>query len=216
MQIEFTLFLTTFTTLLAIINPFEALPVFLELLEGKDNAQHRAVAFRSCLYATVLCLFFLFFGTYLLKIFGVPLSMIRIAGGIVLTRIGFDLFAPSGSAGSIVKPENPNANIAFMPLAIPLMFGPGAIATILGMTSTVKNSHDEMLSLAAISVAILATMLVTFLCLLFAGTLAKRLGATGIDAITRIVGFFVSAIGVGLVFDGVIEALQVHGVKMLH
>ena len=56
----------------------------------------------------------------------------------------------------------------------------------------------------------------TFLCLAFAGTLSKRLEATGIDAVTRIVGFFVSAIGVGLVFDGVIEALQVHGVTMLH
>lgn len=216
MRTEFTLFLTTFTTLLAIINPLEALPVFLELLEGKDNARHRSVAFRSCLYATVLCLFFLFFGTYLLEVFGVPLSMIRIAGGIVLTRIGFDLFAPSGSGGSMVKPENPNANIAFMPLAIPLMFGPGAIATILGMTSTVKGSHDEMLALASISAAILATMLITFLCLAFAGTLSKRLGATGIDAVTRIVGFFVSAIGVSLVFDGVVEALKVHGVTMLH
>ena len=71
-----------------------------------------------------------------------------------------------------------------MPLAIPLMFGPGAIATILGMTATVKQSHHEMLSLASISVAILATMLVTFLCLAFAGNLSKRLGATGIDAVT--------------------------------
>ena len=116
----------------------------------------------------------------------------------------------------MVKPADPNANIAFMPLAIPLMFGPGAIATILGMTATVKQSHDELLSFASIAGAILATMLVTFPCLAFAGTLAKRLGATGIDAATRIVGFFVSAIGVGLVFDGVLEALQVHGVKMLH
>ena len=216
MQPELALFLTMFTTLLAIINPLESLPVFLEMLEGKDNAAQRKVAFRSCLYATMLCLFFLFFGAYLLKIFGVPLSMVRIAGGIVLTRIGFDLFAPSGSGGSMVKPADPNANIAFMPLAIPLMFGPGAIATILGMTATVKQSHDELFSFAAIAGAILATMLVTYLCFSFAGTLAKRLGATGIDAATRIVGFFVSAIGVGLVFDGVIEALQTHGVKMPH
>jgi len=216
MKPELTLFLTTFTTLLAIINPLEALPVFLQLLEGKDDAEHRLVALTSCLYATTLCLLFLVFGAYLLKLFGVPLSMIRIAGGIVLTRIGFELFAPPESPGGIVKPANPNANIAFMPLAIPLMFGPGAIATILGMTATVKHSNHEMISFVAISVAILATMLVTYLCLAFAGTLAKRLGATGIDAVTRIVGFFVSAIGVGLVFNGVIEALQVHGVKMLH
>jgi len=215
MRPEFTLFLTTFTTLLAIINPLVALPVFLQLLEGKSDAEHRRMALNSCLYVTGLCLFFLIFGTFLLKFFGVPLSMIRIAGGIVLTRIGFDLFAPSGSGGGLVNPTDPNANIAFMPLAMPLMFGPGAIATILGMTSTVKQSQHEVLSFAAIFIAILATMLVTYLCLSFAGRLEKRLGATGIDAITRIVGFFVAAIGVGLVFDGVIEALQVHGVTMV-
>ena len=216
MKPEFTLFLTTFTTLLAIINPLEALPVFLELLEGKGDAEHRRIALKSCLYATALCIFFLVFGAYLLKLFGVPLSMIRIAGGIVLTRIGFELFAPSGNGGGIAKQADPNANIAFMPLAIPLMFGPGAIATILGMTATVRQSSHELFSFAAIFVAILATMLVTYLCLAFAGGLAKRLGATGIDAVTRIVGFFVSAIGVGLVFDGVVEALQTHGLRMLH
>ena len=64
--------------------------------------------------------------------------------------------------------------------------------------------------------AILATMLVTYLCLIYAGKLSDKLGAMGIDAITRIVGFFVSAIGVGLIFDGVIEALESHGVTTLH
>jgi len=59
-------------------------------------------------------------------------------------------------------------------------------------------------------------MFVTYLCLIYAGRLSKKLDATGIDAITRIVGFFVSAIGVALVFDGVIEALESHGVRTLH
>ena len=90
-----TLFLSTFTTLLAIINPLESLPVFLRLLEGKDEQVHRRVARRACTYATLLTFFFLIFRTLLLEIFEVPLSMVRIVGGIILMRIGFSLFQPS-------------------------------------------------------------------------------------------------------------------------
>ena len=97
MSQELTLFVGMFTTLLAIINPLEALPVFLKLLEGKDEAEHSRVARLSCFYALLLAFFFLFFGNLILWIFGVPLSMVRIVGGIILMRIGFELFSPSSS-----------------------------------------------------------------------------------------------------------------------
>jgi len=97
-----------------------------------------------------------------------------------------------------------------------LMCGPGAIATILGMTATIKGSSAELTSFVAIVAAIFATMAVTYLCLAYASKLSNRLGAMGIDAVTRIVGFFVSAMGVALIFDGVIEALETHGMKALH
>jgi multiple antibiotic resistance protein len=217
MSHELTLFVGTFATLLAIINPFEVLPVYLKMLEGQDAATHRQVAWKACFYALLLSLFFLIFGTLILRLFGVPLSMVRIVGGIILMKIGFELFSPSAAGGVI--PEggaDQGSNIAFVPLAMPLMCGPGAIATILGMTSTIKQSSTELVSFVAIVLAILATMLVTYVCLAYAGKLSDRLGPMGIDAITRIVGFFVSAMGVALIFDGVIEALQTHGVTSLH
>jgi multiple antibiotic resistance protein len=215
---ELSLFLGTFTTLLAIINPFEVMPVYLMLLEGKDAETYRLVAWKACLYALLLCLFFLIFGTLILRLFGVPLSMVRIVGGIILMKIGFELFSPSPLGGGIIPARGAadGANIAFVPLAMPLMCGPGAIATILGMTSTIKDSSTELASFVAIVAAILSTMFVTYFCLAYAGKLSKKLGAMGIDAITRIVGFFVSAMGVALIFDGVIEALETHGVKVLH
>jgi multiple antibiotic resistance protein len=204
-----TLFVSTFSTLLAIINPLEALPVFLKMLEGEDAAQHRQIARRSCVYAVLLLFFFLIFGTLILRIFDISLSMVRIVGGIILIRIGFALFSGSASSGSM-NPTNKAAqgDIAFVPLAMPLMVGPGAIATTLGMTSLVKHTEFELFSFLAIACAILATMLVTYLCLAYAKNLLGRIGPMGIDAVTRIVGFFVSAMGVGLVFHGIIEALQ--------
>jgi multiple antibiotic resistance protein len=216
MQRELSLFVGTFTTLLAIINPLEVLPVYLQLLVGKDAATHRAVAFKACFYALLLSFFFLVFGTLMLRIFGVPLAMVRVVGGIILMRIGFELFTPPKDGGMGAASAAPNANIAFVPLAMPLMFGPGAIATIIGMTATIKQSGEELLSFVAISAAIALTMAVTYLCLAYADRLSKWLGPMGIDAATRIVGFFVSAIGVGLIFDGVIEALQLHGITSLH
>jgi multiple antibiotic resistance protein len=203
-----TLFVSTFTTLLAIINPLEALPVFLRLLEGKDRQTHRLVARRACTYATLLLFFFLIFGTLLLEIFEVPLSMVRIVGGIILMRIGFSLFMPSASTSIADPSANASGGVAFVPLAMPLMFGPGAIATVLGMASLVRHPFTEVPSLVAIVAAILATMGVTYLFLAYADTILGRIGPRGIDAATRIVGFFVAAMGMGLIFHGVTEAVR--------
>jgi multiple antibiotic resistance protein len=104
-----TLFVSTFSTLLAIINPLEALPVFLKLTEDEDVNRRRQVARRSCLYALLLLFFFLLFGTFLLRIFEVSLSMVRIVGGIILLRIGFELFSGSSSGGSMIAPAGRRA-----------------------------------------------------------------------------------------------------------
>lgn len=213
---ELSLFVATFTTLLAIINPFEVLPVYLNLLQRKDGAAHREIARKSCVYTLLLCLFFLIFGTLILRFFGVSLAMVRIAGGIVLLKIGFALMSSLPSKNTMDGGAGQDTNIAFVPLAMPLMFGPGAIATVIGMASTIKHSSAEWSDFAAVIAAIFATMFVTYLCLIYAGQLSRKIGRMGIDAITRSVGFFVSAMGVGLVFDGVIEALESHGVTTLH
>jgi multiple antibiotic resistance protein len=213
---ELTLFFSTFTTLLAVINPFEVLPVFLLLQREKTNQERRRVAFMACLYALLLILFFLFFGAVILKIFGVSLSMVRIAGGIVLMRIGFELFLPSSDGDGSPAFARSTGNIAFMPLAMPLMIGPGPIATVLGMMATVEHSSHEALAFGAILAAIFLAVAVTYACLAFATRLTTTLGPLGIDAATRIVGFFVSAMGVSLIFNGVMDALRSQGFAGVH
>jgi|WetSurMetagenome_2_1015567.scaffolds.fasta_scaffold01565_15 multiple antibiotic resistance protein len=216
MRAILTLFISTFTTLLAIINPLESLPIYLQLLEGQDTRAHKRVARRACFYAMLMMFFFLLFGSLVLRIFEVPLSMVRIVGGIILVRIGFQLFMPSPSGGMIPGPGHDSTrqpeDIAFVPLAIPLMFGPGALATVLGMSSLVKQSGSELASFAAIFLAIASTMFVTFLALSYADKILGRIGPKGIDATTRLVGFFVSAMGMGLIFHGLTEFLQGYGI----
>jgi len=92
------------------------------------------------------------------------------------------------------------------------MVGPGAIATILGLASMVKQSDLQLEAVVAISMAILLTMLLTYLALAYARVLLGRIGPRGIDAATRIVGFFVTCMGMGLIFHGAVEAPQSYGV----
>ena len=202
-----TLFVSLFTTLLAIINPLEAIPVYLGLVQDKPVDEQRRIARMACLYALLLSLFFLVFGTLLLRLFDVPMSMVRVAGGVILTRVGFELFSPSPSGG-VIAGGTRNGDPAFVPLAMPIMFGPGAIATVIGMATTIKHSPAEMLQFAVACAAIAACMLVTYLSLVYAKPILARMGPQGIDAATRIVGFFVATMGIGLIFHGAVEFLE--------
>jgi multiple antibiotic resistance protein len=136
--------------------------------------------------------------------------MVRIVGGIILMRIGFSLFMPSAGATSVIASAGAggDGDVAFVPLAMPLMFGPGAIATVLGMASLVHDPLMHLPSLAAIVGAILSTMIVTYIFLAYSNAILGRIGPRGIDAATRIVGFFVSAMGMGLIFHGLTEAIH--------
>lgn len=209
-----TLFVGTFTTLLAIINPLQAVPIYLKLVEGQTPEQQSVTAKRSCMYATVLMFFFLLFGNLLLMFFGVPLSMVRMVGGLVLLRIGFSLFMPSGDGGVFTRhtsPEGQIDDVSFIPMAMPIMFGPGAMATLLGMASTVKQTRSVP-NFFVMSAAILLTMAATYIALAYARKIFSKLGVHRIDAATRIVGFFIAAMGMGLVFNGLEDVLALYGI----
>ena len=146
--------------------------------------------------------------------------MIRVVGGIILTRIGFQLFnpSPSGGIGSCQRQrERPTeSDIAFIPMAMPIMFGPGGIATLIGMAATMHLTRGGLETYAASILAIVATMAATYLSLASAEPILKKMGPKGIDAATRITGFFVSAMGMGLFFNGIVEFLQSYGIMAGH
>ena len=207
---ELSIIAGVFSTLLAIINPLEALPIYLSLLQGEDESTHRTVAFRSCLYAAIMMVFFLFFGKLMMHLFGVSLSMVRVVGGIILVRIGFSLFSsPGGDLEKIGAGQTgQRGNIAFVPLAMPIMFGPGALATVIGFSTLLRFSDLGKGVALGFCLAIVATMAVTFAILVNGRKILSRIGPLAIDAMTRLVGFFVSAMGMGLIFHGVGDAIR--------
>lgn len=208
MTTGFSLFISLFVTLLVIINPLEALPVYLGLARDMDDHQQRALARRACLYAFLLCIFFLVCGTLLLRLFDVPLSMVRVVGGVILLRVGFDLFSPNAQGGILAPGNSGESDVAFVPLAMPIMFGPGAIATVISMASTIRHESHPLIDSGLAVLAILACIVVTYLTLLYSRQIVRRIGPAGIDAVTRIVGFFVASMGMALIFNGAIEFLQ--------
>lgn len=210
MMSELSIIAGVFSTLLAIINPLEALPIYLSLLQGEDESTHRTVAFRSCLYAAIMMVFFLFFGKLMMHLFGVSLSMVRVVGGIILVRIGFSLFSsPGGDLEKIGAGQTgQRGNIAFVPLAMPIMFGPGALATVIGFSTLLTFSDLGKGVALGFCLAIVATMAVTFAILVNGRKILSRIGPLAIDAMTRLVGFFVSAMGMGLIFHGVGDAIR--------
>ena len=204
MSHHLTILIGTFTTLLAVINPLETLPVFMSLSKSKDKQETRRLAFRSCLYALILMLSFLVLGTFILEIFGVNLSMVRTVGGIILLKLGFDLFNDPANFIKTSAGRDNDSDPAFVPLALPIMFGPGVLATVLSMTSTKKGS-DDIGTIVMVAIASVACMILMYFILSSANQIMKRIGQKGIDAATRIVGFFVATMGMGLIFHGLTE-----------
>jgi len=101
---------------------------------------------------------------------------------------------------------------AFIPLAIPIMFGPGGIATLIGMAATMHLSAGGLQTYVASVPAIVARLTVTCLSLTYAGQILTKIGPKGIDVASRITGFFVAAMGMGLLLSGVVEFLQSYGI----
>jgi len=206
MNHHLTILIGTFTTLIAVINPLETLPIFMSFSKGKNKQDTRKLAFRSCLYALILMLSFLVLGTFILEIFGVDLAMVRTVGGFILLKIGFDLFNDPANFIKSSTGGNGGSDPAFMPLALPIMFGPGVLATVLSMTATKKGS-DDLATIAMVAIASAVCMILMYFILSSANQIVKRIGQKGIDAATRLVGFFVATMGMGLMFHGIGEFL---------
>lgn len=198
------LFLTIFAALFPIMNPFGNAAIFHSLTLSNSAAERRDFARRASIYAIAILLVFFLGGSALIKFFGISIDGIRIAGGLVITRFGFGQLNPRSSA---THPADEHAeamakeDIAFSPLAMPLMAGPGAIAAVMTASSTL---HGRGIPLHFVGVA--SVCLVGVLCgviLRYADSLMNKLGVTGARALTKIMGFLLLCMGVQLVIDGV-------------
>ena len=203
------LIVVTFATLFPITNPLGNAAIFLSITEGEKRELRRNQAWKGSLYMFLILAGFFLGGSFIMQFFGISLPGIRIAGGLVITKIGFNLLTPSREATHSDE-EHAEAkekkDIAFSPLAMPLLAGPGSIATIMGMASLLKT--PTVIGYASILVGIALVCLTCWLILRESELLMKVLGVNGANALTKIMGFLLLSIGVQLVIDGY---LGIHG-----
>jgi multiple antibiotic resistance protein len=159
----------------------------------------------ACIYAFGILLLFLLLGTAIIDFFGISVPGIRIAGGLIISALGFQMLfpatVPGGSAGSGAS----ELEIAFTPLAMPSLAGPGSISVVVTAASQIKSNYPEDYGLiyAGVIVGIAGTLFIAWLILRTASSMARLLGPSGIDALTRIFGFLLVSIGIQFLLTGV-------------
>lgn len=203
---------TAMASIFAIVDPLGIVPFFSALTEGMTAAEKRAIVTKACLTATITLGVFAVFGQWIFAAFGFTIPAFKVAGGILLFAIGFEMLHGERSRSRLTAQERAEAlereEVAVVPLGIPLLAGPGAITTVMiYMTAPVSDPFDKLFVFAGILVAVLAA----FVMLHNADRIFRKIGRTGTRAIGRVFGLLLAAIGVQFVIDGVIGAARLNG-----
>ncbi|MEW6143585.1 MAG: MarC family NAAT transporter [Thermodesulfobacteriota bacterium] len=198
--------LGTIVSLLPIVNPFSVAVTFISLSKDMDDGKRRKQALLASVYMAVILIVFLVAGVLIMKFFGISLPGIRIAGGIIIIYIGFRMLNPEQRDPQFqgARVETADEDIAFTPVAMPMLSGPGAIAVTVGMAA---NAGSKM-EYAAESLGILVVATITFILLRIAGGVKRLLGNYGVTILTRIMGFLLICIGVQFVMLGILDFIH--------
>ena len=191
--------ITAFVALFVVIDPIALTPIFVTLTQGMTARARRTIALRACLVAFALLTTFALFGEAILDFIGISMPAFRVAGCALLFLTALDMLferrAPRRE-GQAEEEDGPDPSV--FPLALPLIAGPGAIATIILLT----GSQTDALGLAAVIAVAFAVLLVVFAFFLLSGMLERMLGKTGINIATRLLGMLLAALAVQFILDG--------------
>lgn len=193
--LDLTLFLSTFITLIVILDPPGAVPIFLALTASLTRAQRNVAARRASLVAVLVIAMFALFGRSILDYLHISIAALQGAGGLLLLLVALQLLTGKESDAL----ADAGVNVALVPLGTPLLAGPGAIvATMLAV-----QRSDTTGEYAAVAAALVAAMLAVYLVLRFAGRVRALLRESGTMLLTRIAGLLLSAIAVQMVANSV-------------
>ncbi len=197
-------FLIKYTiAIFAILNPFAAMPVLISLTNKYSKSDRFYVIRTSSMYAGFILIFFLFFGDILFEIFGISLGAFQIGGGIILIFISIHMIFGQPHKERISQEDIEQAqekeNIALVPLATPLLAGPGAISTVITMISS-NNSISAHISFL---VAIIIACLGVFFVFIWSEQIMRMLGKTVVNIISRLMGILLMALSIQFIINGV-------------
>ena len=204
------LFIYIFAGLFSVINPLGTVPVFVGLTQDDTRKERDSIAFWTAVNTLLILIISFFAGKYVLNFFGITLNSLRIAGGLIITTSGFALLTGSFSKhkgmdkARVQEDVLKRSDISLTPLAIPMLAGPGSISLLITFNQEYASGNEICIALAAI----VAVCLAAYLILKSSHYIVRLLGASGINAISRIIGFIVIAIGVEYVSSSVVAVLR--------
>jgi multiple antibiotic resistance protein len=204
--------------LLPIANPLTTVVVLLGLSRGMSEAERNRQALRASCYAFCIMLVAFYAGQMVMNTFGISIPGLRIAGGMIIAFIGFRMLFPDHRLDETPEVEqrteelqqHRTADIAFIPLAMPSTAGPGTIALIISTAAAMREEApftSWVMSVAPVLTFFLASAIV-LLCLRSAGAIIRVLGNSGVEAISRLMGFLLVCMGVQFAINGVLEIVE--------
>ena len=195
----------TFLALFPIANPVGAIPIFYSLTASDSPSYRQQQARQTAINVIAVLAVFLVAGGLILKFFGISLGVLRIAGGLLVAHTAWEMVAARPRLSASEHAEGVDKDdISFTPMAVPMISGPGAIGVVIGQSTHIIQWLDYVGSLIGIA----AIGILLYLFLVLGEPLIKLLGRNGIGALNRVLGFFILAIAVQLIANGVFELLK--------
>jgi len=198
--------------ILPIVNPLGAIPLVMTVAAHLSEEERSRQIRRACIYTFILMAGFLIAGGLIMNFFGISIPGMRIAGGMIVAILGFQMLFPSAVPASreLGRETGYKADIAFTPLAMPGLAGAGTFAVIMSLSSqaSARAGLDRVVDFAAVLTAILVVALLSFVVLRAADRLNRVLGPSGMIALTRLMGFLMVCIGVQFIIDGLTAILR--------
>lgn len=199
-------FFIAFSTLFAIIDPIACIGPFLAITDGNQAHRRPQIARKASLVAAIILVICGLGGNYIFKFFGITIPALKLAGGLLLFVVSFEMLHAQQSRVRQTQEEQDEGvareDVAVFPLAIPLLAGPGAIASVFIL---MERAHN-WIEITMVYLSIIASMLGSYLTLYFAPRLSHFLGAIGINVLTRVMGLVLAAISMQFVIDALREA----------
>jgi len=193
----------TFTSLFALVNPIGFSPMFISLVDEMSSREKNEIATKGVFTAGITLTIFLFIGDFIFQFFGITIEAFKIAGGILFMRSSFNLIEVKKSRTRTTPSEEENAStkkdIAYTPIGIPLIAGPGAITSIMVFSTSNPNVTYKL----CLFLVIILTMLITLVILRMSSQITEKIGTSGLRIIQRIMGIILLTISVQFIIDGV-------------
>ena len=188
------------------VNPIGMSAVFLDMTKNYSAAKRHNMAYKVALFGAILVISALFIGPYILKFFGISLSYVQVAGGMVVFYTAWNMLDTKPKISSREEQEAlEHADITFFPLTMPITAGAGTLAVTMALASRLAQPNNfDLLGHVSVMSAIIIVFLIVGFCYRFADSIFNKLGITGTNVITRLTAFILLAISVSVIWEGIL------------